>query len=303
MSQGHRPLSVLAACCAVSTVLGSVHAFSVFVPEWEQLLGADRAGVSLVYSIALIALTCAVLLGYRVYRQLPPAALFAGVGIAAAAGLVLSAQAVTLGTLYLTYGLVFGGANGVGYGYALQLSGQALPKHRGAAMSIVTACYAVGATLAPVLFVRLIANGGNALALGAAAVTVGVVCCLAAMVAWHAGARFESESASAVRALPKPLARARSVLWLAYGSAVLSGLMVIGHAFSLAAWRGLDTHSAAWATTVVAFGNMLGGFSAGLLADRLSSRVLLIMLPLFSMLGLALLALPLNLVTWLLRYT
>ena len=56
-----------------------------------------------------------------------------------------------------------------------------------------------------------------------------------------------------------------------------------------------------WATTIVAFGNMLGGFSAGYYADRLSSRVLLRWLPLFTALGLILLVLPLS-STWILAF-
>ena len=50
-------LLIVGACLAVSLVLGSVHAFSVFVPSWQQLPGADRGSLSLIYSIALVSLT------------------------------------------------------------------------------------------------------------------------------------------------------------------------------------------------------------------------------------------------------
>lgn len=93
-----------------------------------------------------------VLIGYRLYGRLPPATLFVCSGLAAA-GLLASAYASSLIQLYLFYGLIFGAANGLGYGYALQLAGQALPDKRGMAMSLVTAFYAVGATGAPPLFV------------------------------------------------------------------------------------------------------------------------------------------------------
>jgi len=70
--------------------------------------------------------------------------------------------------------------------------------------------------------------------------------------------------------------------------------MIIGHAYGIATWMNLDASSATWATTIVAFGNMLGGFSAGYYADRLSSRALLRWLPLFTSLGLLILIWPLE---------
>ena len=155
----------IAASSAVSAVLGTIHAFSVFIAQWESLPGADRASVSLIYSAALVSLTVSVLFGYRLYQRLPPFALFTIVGVLAALGLLLSARSSSLLSLYVTYGLIFGGANGLGYGYALQLSGQAAPSNRGLAMGLVTAFYAVGATAAPFMFVSLIDLGGNALAL------------------------------------------------------------------------------------------------------------------------------------------
>jgi len=291
MSDFRRNVTI-AASCSLSVVLGTIHAFSVFIPEWENLLGVDRAGVSLVYSVALVSLTVAVLFGYRVYPRLPPFAIFAIVGVVAAAGLALSARSSSVLSLYVTYGIVFGGANGLGYGYALQLSGHAAPAHRGLAMGLVTAFYAVGATAAPLLFAFLINHGGNALALKVMSAIMLLVSLIAAALIHWSKARFESEPKSAIQALSPLLKYARVLLWLGYGSAVTAGLMVIGHAYGIAAWMGLDTRSATLATTVVAFGNMLGGFSAGYYADRLSSRTLLRWLPLFTSLGLILLVWP-----------
>ena len=79
----------IAACASLSAALGSIHAFSVFIPEWENLPGASRASASLIYSIALVSLTLSVLLGYRVYQRLTPSTIFSLVGISAAAGLWL----------------------------------------------------------------------------------------------------------------------------------------------------------------------------------------------------------------------
>ncbi len=58
----------LLASMLVTFVLGSVHAFSVFLVPLETLLQQTRSEISLIYSFAL---TLAVLLGYRAYGLLP----------------------------------------------------------------------------------------------------------------------------------------------------------------------------------------------------------------------------------------
>lgn len=230
MSDFRRNITI-AASSALSAVLGSIHAFSVFIPQWENLPGADRASVSLIYSIALVSLTIAVLFGYRLYQRVRPAVMFVLVGSVAASGLMLSAGSASLVSLYLTYGFVFGGANGIGYGYILQLAGQAAPSRRGLAMGLVTAFYAVGASAAPLFFVFLIARGGNTLALKVAGAIVFVVSIVAAALVYWAKARYVSDSNSAIQSLTPTLKRARLFLWVGYGSAVTAGLMVSGWIF------------------------------------------------------------------------
>ncbi len=107
MSHFQRNVTV-GASAALSAVLGTIHAFSVFISQWESLPGADRASVSLVYSIALVSLTLAVLFGYRLYHRIPPFAIFALVGVLSAIGLTMSAGMSSVASLYFTYGLVFG---------------------------------------------------------------------------------------------------------------------------------------------------------------------------------------------------
>ena len=63
-------LLTLLAGITVTTVLGSIHAFSVFLQPLESQLQAGRAEISLIYSGALICLTIGVLLGHRIYPML-----------------------------------------------------------------------------------------------------------------------------------------------------------------------------------------------------------------------------------------
>jgi len=59
-SQGRR---VLLATSLVSMVLGSVHAFSVFLEPLEVIFGTSRATLSLTYSFSLVFVTITVLFG------------------------------------------------------------------------------------------------------------------------------------------------------------------------------------------------------------------------------------------------
>ncbi len=280
---------ITGAASAITLVLGSIHAFSVFVPQWEEATSADRAQVSLVYSLALVSLTLAVLFGYKLYNRLSPVAMVCLSGTLSAIGLYAAAHSNSILGLYLFYGLIFGAGNGLGYGYALQLAGQAMPQQRGRAMGIVTAFYAVGATLAPVLFLALIAMAGNWLALGVASVVVFVVSLCAAIVLRRCGAGFVGESPESISALTPLLQRVRILLWLSYGAGVIAGLMIIGHAYALARWLALSPSAVSIAPVAVAAGNMIGGFAAGFLADKVNSGTVLQWLPAGSIVGLALL--------------
>lgn len=290
-------LLIVGACLAVSLVLGSVHAFSVFVPGWQELPGADRGSLSLVYSIALVSLTLVVLVSHRIFARLSPSTIFSIVGIVSAGGLYLSAKSSSLNSLYLFYGVLFGASNGLGYGYTLQLAGQIVKKHQGLTMALVTANYAVGATLAPVLLVWLIGRGGNSQALTAAALIIFIVCMVAAVIVRLCRSEYTGTEQSALVNLTAQERRLRLMLWFGYGAAVTAGLMIIGHAFGVAIWMNIPAQLASLAPALVALGNMLGGFSAGFIVERYSNKRLLQVLPALSSVGLVLLLIPFNF-TW-----
>ncbi len=73
-----KPVPALIAALLLTFGLGSVHAFSVLIEPLEARFGASRADVSLIYSIALISLTIAVLFGHKIYHRLTPPMMAAG---------------------------------------------------------------------------------------------------------------------------------------------------------------------------------------------------------------------------------
>lgn len=269
----------------VTFVLGSVHAFSVLLVPLETLLQLPRAQISLVYSLALVAITLAVTIGYRIYALLPAWWLLAGVGTAAAAGLWLAAMAGDWWALMAGYSLAFGFANGIGYGYCLQLSGRVMPARRGMAMGAVTAAYAVGSIAFARLMAWRIAVDSVSSALLWVAVALLAAALLAAIVMYRSGASYgvPQPGSPAIAAPPR---RLLLQYWLAYMTAVFAGLMAIGHAAGIAQSHEASTELAAWAAVSVGVGSALGGFVVAGLVDRWPISNFLVGLPLLSALAL-----------------
>lgn len=274
--------AVLAAAALVAAVLGSIHAFSVFLEPLEAQLGASRSAVSLTYSLALLTLTLLVLTGPRHYPRCSAARMMALSCGLAAAGALLAGAAGSLTLIWIGYSVIFGAANGLGYGFGLQIAAQANPGREGLAMGTVTAAYAFGAVLAAPLFEAALSVGGFARAmqgLAAASVMAGL---LSAGVMRHTRTRFAGgDDTRAHPAMPTSL----PLLWLSYFGGVLAGLMVIGHAAGIA--TAFRPGSASWlAPAIIALCNLAGALTAGVLADRLPTARLLATLSLVTALAL-----------------
>jgi OFA family oxalate/formate antiporter-like MFS transporter len=284
-SQGTR---ILIATSLISMALGSIHAFSVFLEPLESSTGSSRAAVSSVYSVALIFLTAAVLFGPNVYARLRPATIYLLVATLGAAGLALASQAEGLAFAWIGFSVIFGLANGLGYGFGLQFAARSNPKRAGLAMGIVTAAYALGAVLAPYGFELVMTRGGFPAAMLALGVTVFLVSVAAAVLVARTGITFadrKTESSDRRLAWRRVL-----VIWVAYGSGVSAGLMAIGHAAGIAAAAGMTGWMAA---ASIASCNLFGSLLSGWLSDRMPHRFILTSLPLLSAVSsLSLVSLP-----------
>jgi len=218
----------LVGCIILSSALGTVHAWSLFLESFEARLDVGRGPVSAIYSIALVAITAAVLVGHRIFSRLSGWSVVLLSTGGAVAGLLLAAEASSWWVLLVGYGLLFGLANGLGYAFALQRSAEALPRSTGSALALVTAAYALGSTTAAVLLDGPIENRGPGHGLRILALTVGLAGLVAAtLVGTSRSAVNDHRNRSSTGW--RPVLR----LWVAYGLAVLAGLMVLGHAAAI----------------------------------------------------------------------
>ncbi|MGB0504707.1 MAG: MFS transporter [Pikeienuella sp.] len=275
-------LFVLLAASIVSAVLGSVHAFSVFITPLEGMFGASRSEVSLTYSFALIALTFSVLGGPRLFARVTPVVFMPTVCALAAGGAIAAGQAGALWQVWLGYSLVFGAANGLGYGYGLQIAARANPGREGIAMGVVTAAYALGSVLSPPAFEIAVDTGGFSAAMNGLAgilVLVGVVS--AVLLRFARAKTIANVNQSGVGFAP---AQEQFLLWLGYLGGVLAGLMVIGHAAGIAST--IQPNIAVWlAPVTISVCNLVGSLIGGRLIDKAPLWVSLSTLPLMTVAG------------------
>ena len=276
----------LLASMLVTFVLGSVHAFSVFIVPLEKLLGLPRSEISLIYSLALVAITLAVLFGYRVYRLLPAWWIVFVTCIVAAAGLILASAANNWWLLCVGYSLAFGFSNGIGYGFSLQLVGRVMPEIKGFAMGAVTASYAVGSILFAKIFAWRIAAESVESALLAIAFAVLGCGLIAALILRLANASYGSRQEAVSRVGSVLDKRKLMQFWVAYMTSVFAGLMAIGHAAGIALSRNASVELATMAAITIGIGSALGGFIAGGLIDRWPVTRFLVGLPLLSAIAL-----------------
>ncbi|MEM7056841.1 MAG: hypothetical protein AAF557_04585 [Pseudomonadota bacterium] len=290
MSFDKHGLCVLTAGSSLAFVFGSVHAFSVFLEPLEQIFSASRADVSLTYSIALVCITAAVTLGHRIYGLLPASGLVACIAALGTIGAFWAGSAESLWQVWLGYGVLLGFANGLGYGFSLQISAQANPGQEGLAMGVVTAAYALGATVFTFWFDAIVQRpDGFARAMRGMMIVLVILAIGAALLLTLVRARFKSTPTEHSE-IPSISVTRIILLWLAYGCAVAAGLMATGHAIGIAMAGGVSPELLVAAPIAIAICNMVGSLCGGVLTDRLAPGPLLVGLPFVSAITLAVLA-------------
>lgn len=268
--QRHR---VLVSAVLLMVALGLFHAWSVFVVPLQEQLGASRGAVSGIYSLATATFTLSMLAGHRLHDRVHPAPLAAGIGLLAALGLALAGTGAAW-AVWIGYGVLFGVANGVGYGFALQATALVLPDRSGLAASIAVTAYALGpALLAPALEWSVRAAGVLETFAIAGALTAAVA---AAQLPLLAGLRLPAPApAGDAPARARVARRTFWLLWLGFLLSAAAGLIALAHAAALVTAQGGSAQAAALGVSLTAVGNAAGRLLGGWLTELVPARVLL----------------------------
>lgn len=269
------PTRSLAGCVLLSGVLGSIHAYSLFIESFESDLGVGRGEAGAPYSVALASLTVVVLVSHRLFRLVPGPLVVLIASGGAAIGLLLAASANSLAGVVLGYGIVFGAFNGLGYAFSLQRASESNPDRRGFALGLVTAAYALGGASTALVLDKHVAASGATSALRWLALAIAVT----GIVTSALLANNDSPARGSSARLSSANLRILAPLWMAYLLAVLAGLMALGHAAAI-----VDDAGGPGGAAVVAAGlaSASGGLWIALVADRTATDRLLRLLPLGS---------------------
>jgi len=273
--------SAIVACLLLTFAMGALHAFSALLHPIERETGADRWAVSLVYSTGLLSVTAAVFCGHRMYRRLEASRLVLLAAALPMLGVVLTSTGTWAGWI-VGYGVFFGFASGIGYGFALHAASCAVPDHRqGAAIGAVTASYALGAFGFSFLYPVLLGRFGLTAGYFISALVVSGLALIAAFLFFTARLNTQRSDDSGHITIERS-AGGLFRLWLAYAMGAFAGLMVLGHAVPIMQTSGNSMSAAMDGLAVLSLGNAVAGLCVGLLADRLGARGPLVVIALVS---------------------
>ncbi len=276
----------LAAACLLMSALGTLYAWSVFVPALEADFGRSRAAVSLVFSTATLCFTLGMLLAPALEDLGTVASRGAASCVLGAAGLALAGLGDSLWLVVAGFGGLFGFANGLGYSTGLRLAQGLGRERRGLFTGLAVASYTAGSAVgAPVLAALLqsVQYRGTLLLLA------GYVAVAGLLIGAITGPGEAASAGSRLREPPTSRLPSSAfwALWVYFLLNSVVGVLMIAHAAPMAASRSASAAEAALAAFLVALGNGIGRLAGGWLCDRVPARVVLCGAPLLDGVALA----------------
>jgi len=279
----------ISGCLLITFCMGSIHAFSVLIEGIELQTNVGRMASSLIYSTGLISVTLAVFLGHIFYRRFGAFTLMLVATILPLFGVLLTNSETWLGWI-LGYGLLFGFASGLGYGFSLHACTIVTPKEkRGLALGAVTAAYALGAVVFSLIYPILLTNVNLNTSYNIGTGFIGIIVGIGALMLLFS--KIETRPAKLKQQQnpsPKQLGFVR--LWVGYCFGVFAGLMAIGHAVPIIKTMGGDAQLASSGIVLMSLGSGIAGLIAGYIADQFDCRKPLVVLTIASAISLVLLA-------------
>jgi len=263
---------------SMNLALGSLYAWSVFVPPLEKEFGWTRAQTSWVYTIAVVTFATTFVIAGRIQdARGPRSCAFTGT-LLVSLGFFLASFTSSLWFLYLTFGLLAGAGNGFGYATPMPVASKWFPDRRGLVVGLMVGGYGAGSAVIGPIATALISSVGwrpTFRLLGIAFFVMGMIGTWLltnppegySPAGWTpppAAARRREYSASAMLRTPQFYQ-----LWLAYCLGATAGQMTISQLIPFARSAGLGAAAATLALPVTAAGNAGGRILSGWLSDGL----------------------------------
>ena len=239
------------------------------------------------FGTAIVVFSGVLLVLGPLQRRAGPRRLLAAAAVLAAAGLLLAAAAGSAWVLWTGIAVLFGTANGLGYGVAVGLPARLQPRRRGTATGAVVAAYAAGPVLLGLVAPAALDAAGWRTCLAVLAVPVAALLAVAGRLV-PPGPPVAVGHARAARIPWRPVV----LLWLVFVGGTAPGLALFAQAVPLAGDRGLGVSAAGLAVAALALGNLGGRLAAGWWSDRIGRPAALVSALVVAAAGLGCLAGP-----------
>jgi OFA family oxalate/formate antiporter-like MFS transporter len=131
----------------MNLALGSLYAWSVFVPPLEREFGWTRAQTSWVYTIAIVCFALTFIVAGRLQDVKGPRVCALAGGLLVSAGFVLASFTASLAQLYIFYGVIVGMGNGFGYATPTPVGSKWFPDRRGLVVGLMVGGYGAGSAI------------------------------------------------------------------------------------------------------------------------------------------------------------
>ncbi|WP_448625904.1 MFS transporter [Geodermatophilus sp. URMC 64] len=255
----------LLAGIAANLAAGTLFGWSLVAQDAAAGVGMSPGASAAVFATAIVVFSAVLLCVGPAQRRYGPRRVLSAAAATGGAGLLLAAAAGGPLALWSGVALLFGIANGLGYGVAVGLAARTPEGRRGTATGLVVAAYAAGPVLLGLVAPSALQGVGWRSYLVGLAVVVTVLLAVAAHYAPTDRIGPAGPGARAARPPRGPVI----LLWLVFAGGTAPGLALFALAVPLAGERHLGPQTAALAVSALAAGNLLGRLAAGWASDRI----------------------------------
>ncbi|MCS7042668.1 MAG: MFS transporter [Bryobacteraceae bacterium] len=261
---------VLAGSVLLQTCLGSVYAWSTFVPNLVRDHGLSGAQAGMVFGLAIGALTAFMVLAGRMLERFGPRRLASAGAVLFGAGYwTAGASGGQFPVILAGAGLLSGAGTGLAYVCPLSACIRWFPRHQGLVTGIAVAGFGGGAMIVSGVAGSLLHRGVPVLDLFR---WMGLAWGAAALAGALALQMPPSGGQAATAPIPvRHLLRHREFqsLTAAMFAGTFAGLLVAGNLKPMGLAAGLPPQAAVLAVQIFAFGNAAGRISWGWIFDRM----------------------------------
>lgn len=265
-----RPWAAVLAATCVGLPLGSIYAFSVFLQSLEELLGASRSELSMVFGLSTACYTAGAIMTPSLFGRLSAPVLMIVAGLIGGSGLFMAGRASTVIELAIGYGGLFGIGSGIGFCTIVQCVNLMVTRNKGLVNGYLISLFPLGAMIAAPLSklgIEVMGARSTLMANGAIMAATAVV---GAMLAILSGVRLSD-------AVPKGgsgkfvlTQRASFVkLFLTFFLAAAAGLTMLSQAAGIVRAYGATETIAVAATTGITTAIAIARITGGFLIDKL----------------------------------